>query len=161
MECPLTRWRRRANGSIFALANDRKWPGAASCNGHTQLQCRQAAIGGTRPVADLGTEEFATRKRSFNGKFSSFVVARTSLWQDGRSANQGSREIAMDEAFEVVTDVAEISRLNRQLANQLRAALQYRESREITYPAGHHTGTVYLEASAGTSVRAWSPHVAP
>lgn len=66
----------------------------------------------------------------------------------------------MDEAFEVVTDVAEISRLNKQLAKQLRATLQYKESREITYPAGHHTGTVYFEAQAGTSVRAWSPHIA-
>ncbi|WP_080693437.1 hypothetical protein [Pseudomonas chlororaphis] len=67
----------------------------------------------------------------------------------------------MDEAFEVVTDVAEISRLNKQLAKQLRATLQYKENREITYPAGHHTGTVYFEAPAGTSVRAWSPHSAP
>lgn len=67
----------------------------------------------------------------------------------------------MDEAFEVVTDVAEISRLNRQLAKQLRRTLQYKESREITYPAGHHTGTVYFESPAGTSVRAWSPHIAP
>lgn len=67
----------------------------------------------------------------------------------------------MDEAFEVVTDIADISRLNEQLAKQLRATLPYQESREITYPAGHHTGTVYFEARAGTSVRAWSPHVAP
>lgn len=67
----------------------------------------------------------------------------------------------MDEAFEVVTDVAEISRLNKQLAKQLRAIFQYKESREITYPAGHHTGTVYFEAQSGASVRAWSPHIAP
>ncbi|MDM8357392.1 hypothetical protein [Pandoraea communis] len=67
----------------------------------------------------------------------------------------------MDEAFEVVTDIADISRLNEQLAKQLRATLQYKESREISYPAGHHTGTVYFEARAGASVRAWSPHVAP
>jgi hypothetical protein len=66
----------------------------------------------------------------------------------------------VNEAFEVVTDVAEISRLNKQLAKQLRTTLQYKESREITYPAGHHTGTVYFEAPAGTSVRAWSPHIA-
>ena len=64
----------------------------------------------------------------------------------------------MDEAFEVVTDVTEISRLNKQLAKQLRATFQYKESREITYPAGHHTGTVYFEAPAGTNVRAWSAH---
>ena len=48
----------------------------------------------------------------------------------------------MDEAFEVVTDVAEISRLNKQLAEQLRASLPHKETREITYPAGHQTGTV-------------------
>lgn len=62
----------------------------------------------------------------------------------------------MDTAFEVVTDVAEISRLNKQLAKQLRASLQYRESREITYPSGHHTGKVFFEASVGTGIRAWS-----
>ena len=67
----------------------------------------------------------------------------------------------MDEDFEVVTDIGEISRLNKQLAKQLRVTFQHKESREITYPAGHHTGMVYFEASAGASVRAWSPHVAP
>ena len=67
----------------------------------------------------------------------------------------------MDEAFEVVTDIAEIERLNKQLARQLRATFQHKESREITYPAGHHSGTVYFEASSGTGVRAWSPHTAP
>ena len=64
----------------------------------------------------------------------------------------------MDEAFEVVTDIAEISRLNKQLAEQLRATLPHKETREITYPAGHQTGTVYFEASTGTNVRAWSAH---
>lgn len=67
----------------------------------------------------------------------------------------------MDDAFEVVTDVAEISRLNKQLAKKLRTTFRYKYSREITYPAGHHTGTVYFEAPTGTSVRAWSPHIAP
>ncbi|WP_233888723.1 hypothetical protein [Paraburkholderia flagellata] len=67
----------------------------------------------------------------------------------------------MDEAYEVVTDVAEIARLNKQLATQLRKVLPYRESREITYPSNLHTGTVYFETSAGASVRAWSPRVAP
>jgi len=67
----------------------------------------------------------------------------------------------VDETYEVVTDVAEISRLNEQLAKQLRATLRYKERREITYPAGHHTGTVYFEARTGTSVRAWSQHTAP
>ena len=67
----------------------------------------------------------------------------------------------MFEDYEVVTDVAEISRLNKQLAKQLRSTLPYKESREISYPAGHHTGTVFFEAQAGVGVRAWSPHVAP
>lgn len=67
----------------------------------------------------------------------------------------------MDEAFEVVTDVVEISRLNKRLAKQLRATFQYKERREITYPAGHQPGTVYFEASVGTSVRAWSPRIEP
>lgn len=114
-----------------------------------------------RPVANRRTGEFTTRMRSFSGKPSTIVVAQSVLWQDERSVHQGNGEIAVNEMFEVVTDVAEIAQLNKQLANQLRAALQYRESREITYPAGHHTGTVYFEASAGTSLRAWSPHVAP
>lgn len=66
----------------------------------------------------------------------------------------------MNGAFELVTDVAEISRLNKELAKQLRTTFRYKESREITYPAGHHTGTVYFETQAGTDVRAWSPHIA-
>ncbi|RDI99293.1 hypothetical protein DVT68_00035 [Dyella solisilvae] len=65
----------------------------------------------------------------------------------------------MDEAFEVITDVAEISRLNKQLAKQLRGILRHKESREITSPAGHRTGTVYFEAPAGSGVRAWSPRI--
>lgn len=67
----------------------------------------------------------------------------------------------MLEDFEVVTDVAEILRLNKQLAKQLRSTLPHKESREITYPAGHHTGTVYFEARSGVGIRAWSPHIAP
>ncbi|MBS0495572.1 MAG: hypothetical protein JSS31_16845 [Proteobacteria bacterium] len=67
----------------------------------------------------------------------------------------------MNEAFEVVTDVAEISRLNVQLAEQLRATLQYKESREIVYPAGRQTYTVHFEKLTGTSVRAWAPHNEP
>lgn len=65
----------------------------------------------------------------------------------------------MDEAFEVITDVAEIFRLNKQLAKQLRAALRYKELREITSPSGHHTDTVHFESPTGTSVRAWSPRI--
>lgn len=67
----------------------------------------------------------------------------------------------MDEAFEVITEVSDISRLNKELEKQLRACFQHKERREITYPAGHHTGTVYFEAPAGAGVRAWSPHIAP
>lgn len=66
----------------------------------------------------------------------------------------------MDDAFEVVTDIAEIAQLNDQLAKRLRASLPYEERREITYPAGHHTGAVFFAAPGGTNVRAWSPHVA-
>ncbi|MBX9296085.1 hypothetical protein HA051_01535 [Chromobacterium vaccinii] len=69
--------------------------------------------------------------------------------------------IAVDEFFEVVTDVTEISRLNKLLAEQLRAALQHKERREITYPSGHHTGTVYFEGATGIGVRAWSSRNAP
>lgn len=64
----------------------------------------------------------------------------------------------MIETYKVITDVAEILRLNKQLAKQLRATLRYKETREITYPAGHHPGTVYFEAPTGASIRAWSPH---
>lgn len=64
----------------------------------------------------------------------------------------------LDEDFEVVTNVAEILRLNKQLATQLQVNFQHRERREITYPSGHHTGTVYFEVRAGTNVRAWSPN---
>ncbi|QKH38320.1 hypothetical protein FOC84_26635 [Achromobacter pestifer] len=60
----------------------------------------------------------------------------------------------MDEVFEVITDVAEISRLNEQLAKQLHAALHYDETREMASPAGRRTGKVYFEAAAGSSVRA-------
>ncbi len=67
----------------------------------------------------------------------------------------------MGETFEVVTDVAEITRLNKQLARQLTATFQFEERREITYPGDHHTGTVYFEAPAGTNVRAWSPRIEP
>lgn len=68
--------------------------------------------------------------------------------------------MTIDDAFEVVTDIAEIAQLNDQLAERLRASLPYQERREITYPAGHHTGAVFFAAPAGTNVRAWSPHVA-
>ncbi|WP_245641686.1 hypothetical protein [Paraburkholderia bannensis] len=78
------------------------------------------------------------------------------VWHDGRSIKQGGGDIKVEEHYEVVTDVAEIARLNKQLAKHLRAALPYKESREITYPSGHQTGMVYFEAQTGTRLRAWS-----
>lgn len=36
-----------------------------------------------------------------------------------------------------------------------------RQQMVLPYPSGHHSDTVYFEAPAGTSVRAWSPHIAP
>ncbi|WP_119157859.1 hypothetical protein [Caldimonas tepidiphila] len=64
----------------------------------------------------------------------------------------------MGNSFQVVTDVKKIARLNERLAVQLRKKFRVRESREITYPAGHHTGVVFFEYANGTAVRAWSPH---
>jgi hypothetical protein len=61
--------------------------------------------------------------------------------------------------FSVVTDVGEIAQLNKQLGQRLRKAFRFKEAREITYPAGHHSGTVYFESSVGTGVRAWSPSI--
>ncbi len=67
----------------------------------------------------------------------------------------------MSNSFAVVTDIAEIARLNKQLARRLSTSFKVRRTREITYPAGHHTGTVYFESAAGTAVRAWSPDSGP
>ena len=67
----------------------------------------------------------------------------------------------MSNSFAVVTDIAEIARLNKQLARRLSTSFKVRRIREITYPAGHHTGTVYFESAAGTAVRAWSPDSGP
>ncbi len=67
----------------------------------------------------------------------------------------------MSDSFEVVTDIGEIARLNKQLRKQLAKTFRHKETREITYPAGHQAGTVFFESSAGTSVRAWSPHDGP
>ena len=67
----------------------------------------------------------------------------------------------MSDSFAVVTDIAEIARLNKQLARRLSTSFKVRRIREITYPAGHHTGTVYFESAAGTIVRAWSPDSVP
>ena len=76
------------------------------------------------------------------------------------STSQNGKGTKVEQAFEVVTDVAEIARLNKQLAKQLRATFTHKESREITYPAGHQPATVYFESSSGTGVRAWSPRTA-
>jgi hypothetical protein len=61
----------------------------------------------------------------------------------------------------VVTDIAEIARLNKELGRRLSKTFKVRRTREITYPAGHHTGTVYFETASGTGVRAWSPATGP
>ena len=67
----------------------------------------------------------------------------------------------MSSSFTVVTDIAEIARLNKELGRRLSTSFKVRRNREITYPAGHHTGTVYFESATGTAVRAWSPEKSP
>ncbi|PWY47929.1 hypothetical protein DK459_19240 [Achromobacter sp. RW408] len=67
----------------------------------------------------------------------------------------------MSSAFAVVTDIAEIARLNKELGRRLSTSFKVRRTREITYPAGHQTGTVYFESCRGASVRAWSPDSKP
>jgi hypothetical protein len=42
-------------------------------------------------------------------------------------------------SFEVVTNIAEITKLNKQLAIHLSKIFQFKETREITYPSGHDT----------------------
>lgn len=59
--------------------------------------------------------------------------------------------------FEVVTDPTKIAKLNSKLAKIMRKAFPYKESRELTYPAGHHTGSVYFEEGRGQMIRGWSP----
>jgi hypothetical protein len=63
----------------------------------------------------------------------------------------------LSSSFQVVTNIKEIARLNQQLSQRLRKIFSIKKSREITYPSGHHRGTVYFESSHGNSVRAWSP----
>jgi hypothetical protein len=48
--CP--RRRSRLNGGWRVPAKGSNWPSAVSCNRHTQLEPRKAAIGSTRPTAD-------------------------------------------------------------------------------------------------------------
>ncbi|WP_459703857.1 hypothetical protein [Stutzerimonas marianensis] len=68
-----------------------------------------------------------------------------------------SRVSRDDLMFEVITDPDTIAALNIKFAKIMREAFPYKESREITYPSGHHTGDVYFERDQGHSVRAWSP----
>lgn len=117
-------------------------------------------IESNRSTTGALSDEFSAWEQSSNQTISTFLGCSNVRWERGYSANKSSREIAVNEIFEVVTDVAEIRRLNKQLARHLSTTFQYKESREITYPAGHHTGTVYFDAPAGTNVRAWSPHIA-
>lgn len=58
--------------------------------------------------------------------------------------------------FEVVTDLAEIARLNEQLATSLRKTFQHHEVREVTYPSGHFTTDVFFEKAHGSQVYAWA-----
>ncbi|MGE4404272.1 hypothetical protein [Pseudomonas sp.] len=51
--------------------------------------------------------------------------------------------------FEVVTDPANIAKLNSKLAKIMRKAFPHKESCELTYPTGHHTGSVCFEESRG------------
>ncbi|MNO43869.1 hypothetical protein D3C76_340990 [compost metagenome] len=62
-----------------------------------------------------------------------------------------------DLLFEVVTDPAKITTLTAKLAKIMRKAFPHKESRELTYPSGHHTGSVYFERDRGQRVRGWSP----
>lgn len=64
----------------------------------------------------------------------------------------------MNYSFEVVTDVAEIAKLNTRLGKQLGKVFRVRQEREITYPSGHFNSTVYFESASGANVRAWSPY---
>lgn len=59
--------------------------------------------------------------------------------------------------FEVITDPTKIAKLNTKLAKIMRKAFPHEESRELTYPAGHHTGSVHFEEDHGQRVRGWSP----
>lgn len=59
--------------------------------------------------------------------------------------------------FEVVTEVSDIAALNAKLSDSLKKAFPHKERRELTYPAGHHTGTVFFENASGQKVRGWSP----
>lgn len=59
--------------------------------------------------------------------------------------------------FKIVTDPVKIRQLNTKLANIISTRFPFKQSRELTYPSGHHTGRVYFEDEHGTRVRGWSP----
>ncbi|HEY8024767.1 MAG TPA: hypothetical protein VIF60_09395 [Burkholderiaceae bacterium] len=61
----------------------------------------------------------------------------------------------MIENFEVITDVAEIAKLNAKLGRNLSKSFKFKEMREITWPVGHATRNVYFGRPIGTSVPAW------
>lgn len=63
----------------------------------------------------------------------------------------------MKTSFAVITDVAEIAKLNKQLGTKLLKTFSYRETREIGYPAGHFSGKVHFEHSSGKEIHAWAP----
>lgn len=61
----------------------------------------------------------------------------------------------MSTAFKVVTDITEIAKLNKRLGQQLRKTFAFKRTREITYPSGHHSETVFFQQRVGKNVRAW------
>ncbi len=61
----------------------------------------------------------------------------------------------MSTAFKVVTDITEIAKLNKRLGQQLRKTFEFKRTREITYPSGHHSETVFFQQQFGKNVRAW------
>jgi hypothetical protein len=63
----------------------------------------------------------------------------------------------MSNTFHIVTNVTEIAALNKELGARLSKTFKNMERREITFPSGHFTGSVYFERSSGTGVRAWAP----
>lgn len=77
-------------------------------------------------------------------------VARRKAWEKIVSAS-----------FKVVTNIADIARLNKRLGQSLSMSFKVRRTREITYPAGRQTRSVYFESDAGADVRAWSPNRRP
>lgn len=59
--------------------------------------------------------------------------------------------------FQIITDPEKIRQLNTELAKVISMRFPFKQSRELTYPAGHHTGRVYFEEEHGARVRGWSP----